>query len=259
MDVATEQDWAEDRLRFARGSVEDGPGPLAGEFVRLAEALGEAVTVGEQLHRVVDAARVTVPGADLVSITLRDGGGFHTPVETDPVATRLDEAQYRLDEGPCVEATCTTGLGLAYSADLGAGREFPRFGPAAAGLGVHSVLAVGMFPHGGDAPRMGALNVYSHRVGGLDERDRDMALVLAAHAATALAASRACDAAELQAAQLRRALDTRDIIGQAKGILMERRGISADEAFETLRTASQSLNVKLTEVARTVVDRRREL
>jgi AmiR/NasT family two-component response regulator len=96
-------------------------------------------------------------------------------------------------------------------------------------------------------------------VGGLDEQDRDIALVLAAHASTALASTMACSAAELQVAQLGQALNSRDVIGQAKGILMERRKISADEAFDVLRRASQSLNIKLTQVAKTLVDRRAEI
>jgi hypothetical protein len=123
---------------------------------------------------------------------------------------------------------------------------------------VHSVLAVGLFPDG-DGPRMGALNVYSCTRAGLDELDRDVAVVLAAHASTALASTMASSSAELESAQLRRALQSRDVIGQAKGILMERRGISADEAFAVLRAASQSLNVKLTQVAQTLVERRADL
>ena len=264
--MTTEQEWTEDRLRFALTSGSDDPaeiaeatGPLAGEFLRLATALAVESTVSGVLRRVVEAARSAVPGADLVSITLRSPAGYTTPVETDPLATRLDEIQYRLDEGPCVEATRTAGLGLTFSPDLGQQREYPRFGREAARLGVHSVLAVGLFPHGGDAPRMGALNIYSHEVGGLDELDRDIALVLAAHAATALAATTACTAAELEITQLQQALSSRDVIGQAKGILMERRRISAEEAFEVLRAASQSLNVKLTQVAATLVERRAEL
>jgi AmiR/NasT family two-component response regulator len=84
-------------------------------------------------------------------------------------------------------------------------------------------------------------------------------VILAAHASTALAATMASTAAELESAQLQQALTTRDVIGQAKGILMERRGISADEAFDALRRASQSLNVKLTQVAQTLVDRRADI
>jgi ANTAR domain len=267
VDVTTEQEWAEDRLRFAIGrpgsdspvDVAGATGPLAGEFVRLATALAGERTVNGVLRRVVEVTQQTVPGADLVSVTLRSPAGYTTPVETDPLATRLDEIQYRLDEGPCVEATRTAGLGVTFSPDLGRHSAYPRFGRAAAALGVHSVLAIGMFPHGGDAPRMGALNIYSYEVGGLDELDRDIALVLAAHGSTALAATTSVTAAELEVTQLRLALNSRDVIGQAKGILMERRRISADEAFDVLRKASQSLNVKLTQVATTLVERRAEL
>jgi ANTAR domain/GAF domain len=259
--VATEYEWSQDRLTFALdgAGTDVAIGPLANEFVQLAASLAAEPTVHGVLRRVVEAARRVVPGADLVSITLRSPGGYTTPVETDELASRLDEIQYHLDEGPCVEATRTAGVGLTFSADLGGHSEYPRFGRAAASLGVHSVLAVGLFPHGGDAPRMGALNIYSHEIGGLDELDRDIALVLAAHAATALAATMACSAAELEAAQLRQALTSRDVIGQAKGILMERRRISADEAFDVLRRASQALNVKLTQLATTLVERRAEI
>jgi hypothetical protein len=262
--VASEQEWDEDRLRFAlvpaAGSVEDlaaTVGPLAEQFVRLAEHLADATSVQGVLARVCRAALTAVPGADLVSVTLRADDRFHTPTETDPLATRLDELQYRLDEGPCLEATRNPGMGVSYSADLGAGREYPRFGPAAAELGAGSVLSVGLFP-GGLNPRYGALNIYSRTVGGLDELDRDLAVVLAAHASTALAATIATTAADLELATLRQAISSRDVIGQAKGILMERRGVGADEAFQILRKASQSLNVKLSQVAETLVERRTE-
>jgi GAF domain-containing protein len=265
--VTTEDDWAEDKRRFAIGpdvranaaELADAIGPLAVEFVALAEALVDDATVGGVLTRVVKAAKAVVPGADLVSVTMRaSGGGFETPVETDALAARLDELQYRFDEGPCLAATRRVGHGLTFDPDVEAGRHWPRWGPGAAALGVRSVLAVGLFPSG-NGTRVGALNVYSFRPGGIDERDRDLAVVLAAHASTALAATMATSAAELEVAQLREALRTRDVIGQAKGILMERRGISADEAFDTLRRASQSLNIKLRQLAETLVDHRGEL
>jgi GAF domain-containing protein len=264
--VGMEQQWPEEASTLA---VDPGPdptveiaeaaGPLALEFVEVARLLAGETNVKGVLRRIVEAANRVVPGADLVSVTLRSPSGYTTPAETDALATRLDEIQYELDEGPCVEATRAAGLGVTFCADLGGECDFPRFGQAAAAVGVHSVLAVGLFPHGGDTPRMGALNLYSREVNGLDERDRDIALVLAAHAATALASTMAYTAAELEAAQLRQALNTRDVIGQAKGILMERRKISADEAFGVLREASQSLNIKLTQVAKTLVDRRAEI
>jgi len=256
--VASEREWADDKRWFAARNGSPS-GPLAHEFATLAGALMDDLTVQGVLERVTRAARAVVAGADLVSVTLHEpGAGFCTPVETDPLATRLDEIQYRLDEGPCVFACSRAGCAVAYSGDLGTGAEFPRFGPAAADLGVHSVLAVGLFPHS-STPRTGALNFYSAERRGLDERDRDLAIVLAAHASTALAATSVSTAADLERVQLKAALRSRDVIGQAKGILMERRGISADEAFDVLRTASQSLNVKLVQVAETLVERRAEL
>ena len=115
-----------------------------------------------------------------------------------------------------------------------------------------------MFP-GGEPPRFGVLNFWSRSPDGLDADDRDLALVLAAHAATAIAGVQSRTAAELRETQLLEALESRDVIGQAKGVLMERRGLSADEAFDVLRRTSQDLNVKLREVAETLVTRRAEL
>ena len=260
--MTTEDDWAQDRRNFVDDlpvAPDAAPGLLGLQFVALAERLTEASTVHEVLTRVANAGKAVVSGADLVSVTMRaEDGKFHTPVETDALATRLDELQYALDEGPCVEATRTSGLGLVASADRARGAEFPQWGPAAAGAGVRSVLAVGLFP-GGDLPRLGALNFYSFVPDGFAAADPDVALVLAAHASTALAATHAVTAADLEAAQLQQALRSRDVIGQAKGILMERRGISAAEAFDVLRTASQALNVKLAQVAETLAERRSEL
>lgn len=269
--MANEEQWIEDRQRFVASAagvsdeavelvelsrgVADGPdgrggiGPLAEEFVALSRAFLLQDTVGGVLEQLVRAAVELVPGADLASVTVQLGSGhFSTPAETAALATRLDELQYRSGEGPCVEATRSPGMGMASSADLGAGREWPAFGPAAAAAGAHSVLATGLFGIG-DEQRLGALNLYSYEVNGLDRADRDIALLLAAHASVALAATDARTAAELREAHLRRALDSRDVIGQAKGILMERRGVAADEAFDILRRTSQRLNVKLADVA----------
>jgi AmiR/NasT family two-component response regulator len=76
---------------------------------------------------------------------------------------------------------------------------------------------------------------------------------------TSLAYVTATEAAELRQTQFRVALDSRDVIGQAKGILMERRGLPADQAFDVLRRASQDLNVKLRDVAATLAERRADL
>lgn len=270
---AREQFVAADAEERARGHSDDladlsvppddlGAGPLAEQFIALAEALCRVAPEGGVLgvlEQVVHTAHQLVPDADVVSVTLRTGkGGFITPVETDPVATEADQRQYDAGEGPCIDATAMPGLGIAASPDLAHEPAWPTFGPAAAELGLHAVLSTGMFPRG-PQPRFGALNYYAYSPHALDAVNRDIMLILAAHAATALHGVTATSAAELRATQLEEALKTRDVIGQAKGILMERRGLNAGEAFDVLRRASQNLNVKLNTVAAALADRRAEL
>ncbi len=259
--MASEQEWAAARQRFAgddtgrQDSAAARLGPLAEQFVALAESLLHAGTVHQVLQRVVTAAHQAIPGAELVSVTLCvPKRGYTTPVQTDPVAVELDELQYEFDEGPCVAATRTPGPGLSVSDDLGSGDIYPRFGPAAAARGVRCVLAAGLFTRS-DQPR-GALNLYSFRPHGLHAVDREVLMLLATHASVALAHTNAVAAADLHAAQLREAIDSRDVIGQAKGILMERRGISAEEAFDVLRRTSQDLNMKLALLAQTIAARK---
>lgn len=279
--MATEREWQDDHDEFVKRDTEhraagqqDYPGgdtvaagrtvdgPLAEQFVALAQDLfavpPEAGVIGV-LDRVVHHGAALVPAADVVSVTLRQhDGAFLTPAETDPLANLADQVQYEYGEGPCVEATATPGLGLTASSNLADDPQYPRFGPRAAELGFAALFATGLFP-GGNPPRLGALNYYSYTAGALDELDRDIALILAAHAAVALHAARTLETEQLKNAQLTEGLQSRDVIGQAKGILMERRGCDAGQAFDILRRASQDLNVKLRDVAATVAERRAEL
>ena len=252
--------------------------PLVREIAALARVLsapvGEAGGVVDVLDRVVRAAATMVEGAEVVSVTLRlDAGGFTTAATTDELAARLDQTQYEVGEGPSLSATDAAGLGLAHHPDLalrdqvhddeaatgsGGGAAWPSWAPRAVELGIRSVLSTGILPDA-DPPRQAALNCYSTRPHGLDHADRDTALLLASFAGVALHHTVARTAAELQAAHLREALSSRDVIGQAKGILMERRGYDADTAFDTLRHASQHLNIKLRDIAHTLVHRRSDL
>ncbi|MEU7481915.1 ANTAR domain-containing protein [Lentzea sp. NPDC042327] len=259
-------DWRRDRDRFAADArqavLRDRPpardhgaplGPLAQQFATLTCSLLDATTAGEVLEQVVRAAVLFVPGAELVSVTLRSPDGrFHTPVETDPVAVELDRLQYDLHEGPCLDVAEPSGPAVVTATGLATTPFWPRFGPAAAQLGMGAVLATALLP-GVRPPRLsGALNIYTRTSSGLDETAQAAALLLATHASLALAHTGAVGAAELQAQHLRRAIDSRDVIGQAKGILMARRGLTADEAFDQLRHTSQQLNVKLVAIAEMV-------
>jgi len=104
-----------------------------------------------------------------------------------------------------------------------------------------------------------ALTVYSRTPGGLDEGDRHIALLLATHASLAAARTRTAEIGELRSAHLRTALVSRDVIGQAKGILMAKKNIDAEAAFDILRRTSQQLNTKLSEIAETLARRQSEL
>jgi hypothetical protein len=228
----------------------------AARSAELAKHLFTPDSVEEVLARIVTAAVDMIDGADLASLSvLVAGGGIRTPACTDPLALHLDEVQYEAGEGPFVDTAIGGHLPYLEVADLAASSGWPLFRPLAADLGIRAVLSLGVVTKGsaGSPPRrppawrtLGALNLYARRPDAFDRNARDIGLLLAAHAAVALAAT-------AQARQLREALRSRDVIGQAKGILMERRKLTADEAFEVLRRTSQRLNIKLRDVAARIV------
>lgn len=260
-----DHDWFRDRQRFVADADEAtrqgiSPtrdhgfplGPLGREFAKLTAALLNAPTVQDALEQVVDATVRVAPEADVVSVTLRSPDGrFHTPIATHSVAQLLDERQYELGEGPCVAAALNPGPGFAaWPVRSHADSPWAGFTQVARELGIESVLSLSLLPTPVPPRLSGALNLYSESSDGLDAIDTDAILLLATHASLALATTEAVTSAKLREAQLHQAIDSRDVIGQAKGILMSRRNISAEEAFDILRASSQSLNVKLTEVAK---------
>jgi len=257
--MADERLWQRDKAEFGTGG-DASAGPLAEQFVELTRLLLAASTPAQVLEQVIDAAYRVVPGADLVSITLRaPDGTFHTPVSTGEIALKLDEVQYRAGTGPCVDAADSGSPGYIRSEDLAAEKRWPDFSEAAVRHGYTAILSTVLVPDATPPRLPGALNIYSHRPGALDSLAQDTALLLATHGSLALASTTAVGRAELEASHLRRAVESRDVIGQAKGILMQRRGLTADEAFDLLRRTSQDLNVKLAELARTLAARHTEL
>lgn len=263
-----DDDWSRDKAEFVM-SPPDAPhppgdqehSPLARQLALLTRTLLDTDTVADVLELVMRTTFAVLPHADVVSVSLRAANGkLHTPVETNPVGIELDELQNRYDQGPCLDAARKDGLAYTHSGDLTTEPKWPRFGPAAAELGYISVLSTALIPDATPPRQSGALNIYSRTPAKLgDDATRDRALLIATHASLALAHTQAVHLAELREAQLRQALTTRDVIGQAKGILMHRRGISADEAFDLLRHTSQDLNIKLAQLARTLATRHTEL
>lgn len=195
----------------------------------------------ETLARVTFVAAGTVAGCDVASITLVNGGSLSTHGPTGDVAAAADAIQYETGQGPCLDAA--EGDLYVFTPNLEQDDRWPEFSARVAKtLGVGSMFACRLALVAAPGQTIGALNLYSMTTDGFSEEDRMMALLLASVSAVTVDASR-------RQLHLRQAMESRDVIGQAKGILMARSQIPADEAFETLRRASQRLNVKLRDLA----------
>jgi hypothetical protein len=129
--------------------------------------------------------------------------------------------------------------------------RWPSLGDRPTESGVESAVSYRLTPSSpdGDSSVVGSLNAYGSSPNAFDAEAREIGFVLAAHASVAAGAMREREAVEEMSDHLREALLSRDVIGQAKGILMERLRVTPEEAFDVLRRSSQQLNVKLREVA----------
>jgi len=204
-------------------------------------------SVTGSIQLTVDLAVSTIDGCDAAGIFLVRDGRVVTAASTDPIVVELDELQFANNEGPCLEAVADGGS--TYAPDLADDSRWPQFGPAAARAGIRSALAFRL----SDRP-ISALNLYARMPAAFGATDRATGLIFATLAGIALdaAGERADD--ETRVANLHEALKTRELIGQAQGILIERERITGDQAFDVLRRASQHLNIKVREVAQNLID-----
>ena len=217
---------------------------LVSTLSELAALVVEDRQIDVTAERVVRLAMDTVE-CDFGGLTIhRPKGRLESMAVSDPVVAQADALQYELKEGPCVAASWAHETFL--SEDIARDQRWPTWGPKAAALGLGSLLAVRM---GTPASPVGALNLYSSRVRGYTPEDLAFAHLLANQAASALLAAD-------QIATLRQAVDSRTLIGQAQGILMERYQLDAEQAFAVLRRYSQTHNVKLRAVAEELVESR---
>ncbi len=197
------------------------------------DTMDKAVQVGLQLVRNAQESGISL---------LRRGGRIDSPAVTSDAVARIDELQYEHDEGPCLDAIREHEV--VTSPDVRSDERWPGWGPAAAEeTGLRSMLCFRLFTQG---DQLGALNFYSRQVDAFDQDDRDHGLAIASQVSIAIAAAQEID-------QLKAGLDTRTVIGQATGILMERFGLDADRAFEVLTRLSSQTNRKLRDLAREIV------
>ncbi|KAA1422957.1 GAF and ANTAR domain-containing protein [Mumia zhuanghuii] len=193
------------------------------------------------IEKVTESSRLLF-GADQAGVTLIQARGELVTVgPTDEIVTKLDSLQYELHQGPCVDAA--TEQHIVVSNDLGADSRWPAWGPQARARGVHSMLAADLQA---DGKRIGALNLYGSRVDQFADTDGALLVSFSAHASAALAAAHTIES-------LTSALDTRTVIGQAEGIIMERFGVDEVTAFAILKRYSQDSNTRLREIADQIV------
>jgi GAF domain-containing protein len=200
------------------------------------------------LHRVADLSVSAIQACDCCGVSVSSNGKVGSRVTTNEVARRIDDEQYAADEGPCLTAIRT---GKTVKVDsLKAEKRWAAFTRQADAEGIRSSCSV---PLPVDHTIVGALNLYSAS-GPFGERDEWTANQLARQAAVTLANAAAFEKMQALVGNLTDALASRDIIGEAKGIIMERQKCTPDAAFDVLRVASQRQNIKLRDLAQQVVE-----
>jgi GAF domain-containing protein len=231
-----------DPVRQAVGSTgQRAEAGIARQLSELARELQADDTNEALLRHIARAAVTEVPGAQQAGITLITGRRIQTPAVTGDLVERIDRVQYETDEGPCLDAA--RHHQTVRCDDLQAETRWPRFARQAAELGVLSMLSFQLFVQD---ETFGALNIYADRTAAFGPDSESIGMLLAAHAALALESGRT-------EAGLLTALDSRDLIGQAKGILIERYKITGVQAFGLLVASSQAVNRKLRDVAHHLV------
>ena len=247
--VARDEAGAAREVATAERATSGGPHRLAAQFVKMGELLLTADTVESGMSDIVEAAVRFVDGCDAASFSMLVDDVVTTIAATSVVAAEVDQAQYATAEGPSLQAIRT--LQLVISEDLSRDERWPEF-TAAAGDAVRSAMSTPAVRARPAAASIATLNAYAVQKAAFDEADADAAMLLTAHLGVLLQLAAAVDESNQRALQLSDAVQTRDVIGQAKGILMERGKITAPQAFDVLQRASQRLNRKPRDVAEEV-------
>lgn len=230
--------------------VEDAAGDAVRDaMAELAASFAAPTKITAILESVTAHAVGLIGQVDFADVLLIDGHEYQSMAPTAAVAVELDTLQIDLQEGPCLTAS-TADVTVVYS-DLTSEPRWPRFAAAAVQAGIQSMMSFHLYthstkPHGGAGGR-GALNLFSRNRYEFSIEERVIGAMLATHAACALIA------ADRQK-QFESALASRDLIGQAKGILMERFKIDAVHAFNLIAKFSQDNNMPVREIAQRIAD-----
>jgi GAF domain-containing protein len=215
----------------------------------LAHLLVSEESIETTLRRVADLAAQVIDDCDAAGVTLVTDGGWVTTAWTDGRTLEVDEGQYQRGHGPCLQAIADKQL---VRLDVEEAEElWPDFVRDARAHDVRSFLAAPLIVHG---VAIGALNLYSGKPSGFTALDDVLIALFTGQASVAVGNAKVYSDAVRLTDQLHEAIGSRAVIEQAKGVLLVRKGLDADAAFEWLRQESQRRNVKLRAVAQEIVD-----
>jgi GAF domain-containing protein len=201
-------------------------------------------TIDDMLQVIAQAAVLAIPGVDAVGIsTIEADGSIRTRAVTDPLVPQLDRLQYSLRQGPCVDSLREADLVLA--PHIRHDQRWPEYVGPAVELGLKAQLAVRC--HLGEDGVLGSLNAYLTRQTEIPPEAERVAELFAAQAAFTISNARRLEG-------LTAALVSRKRIGQAVGLLMSRYTLSEDAAFALLARTSSHSNIKVRDIATTMVE-----
>lgn len=218
-------------------------------MTRLAGLLFSEESLQSALDLTTGLSCEVLPQTAGAGVTLVRDGNQYTAAFTDELVERADALQYELNEGPCLTAWRDNVIVLVD--DMAREVRWPRWTPLGASMGLGSSLSAPLRVRGAAT---GAIKVYSKQPDSYDDSDEPILQMLADQAAIVLANVKGYVEAQELSDQLKEALRSRDIIGQAKGILMAEEGIDDEAAFAMLRQASQTQNIKLRDIAQAIVE-----
>jgi GAF domain-containing protein len=242
--VTAPADFPEARSDGASDEATD----LAGRLLQLAAFPANAEVVDAALRLVVALAHATVAGADGVSVMLSRAGSLATVAASDETISGMDADQYATGQGPCVSAA-TDGHRI-YVESLESEARWPEFIPRAKQRGINSILSMPLLTRGRP---LGALNIYSNRPGAFSDPEQPLATLCAQQASDLLASAALDVSPEDLSARLRNALQIRQTITLATGVIMTREGVSAEDAHTLLLQTSHQSAVPLREQAQAIV------
>ncbi len=222
---------------------------LARGLLRIAAIPANVDVLDAALRLVVALARVTVAGADGVSVCLQRRGVLTTVAASDETVSGMDTDQYATGDGPCV-AAATDGRWF-HVESLEDEVRWPAFIPRARARGINSILSTPLLTH---ARPVGALNIYSCREKAFAGPALELSSLFAGEASNLLASTALDVSVDDLSLQLQDALWGRDSISQARGVLMERHHLSADAAHTRLRQSSRENNRPLRRLAEEIMD-----